>query len=44
MKMINVNKLYSKWLQAKEGEGSCCIIDVREVGEYIQGHVPDVQM
>ncbi len=44
MKQINVNDLYSKWLSAKDNKEACTIIDVREVGEYTQGHVPDAAL
>jgi len=42
MKQISVQDLYPKWLSAKDGGEPCTIIDVREVGEYIQSHVPNV--
>jgi len=44
MKVIDVNRLYSTWLAAKERGDSCCIIDVREVNEYMQGHVPGARL
>ncbi|MDQ6990161.1 MAG: rhodanese-like domain-containing protein [Mariprofundaceae bacterium] len=44
MKQISVNDLYPKWLSAKEGGEACTIIDVREVGEYQQAHVPNVAL
>jgi len=44
MKHINVNELYPKWLAAKEKGELCTIIDVREIGEYVQGHVPDAKL
>lgn len=44
MNHITVNELYPKWLIAKE-KGECCtIIDVREVGEYVQAHVPSARL
>lgn len=41
MKQISVNELYPKWLRHQEGGEACTVIDVREVGEYQQGHVPE---
>jgi len=45
MKCIDVSELYRQWLHAKEqGDNSCIIIDVREVQEYMQGHVPNARL
>jgi len=44
MKHINVNQLYPKWLVATEKNESLHVFDVREPGEYIQGHVPGAQL
>jgi len=44
MKSISVNELYPKWLISKEKGEPCTIIDVREVAEYEQGHIPGVSL
>jgi len=44
MKHISVNQLYPKWLIAKEKGVDVCVIDVREVDEYRQGHVPGAKL
>ena len=44
MKHISVNQLYPKWLLAKEKGEDICIIDVRGVNEYTQGHVPGAKL
>jgi rhodanese-related sulfurtransferase len=44
MQYISVNQLYPKWLIAKEKGKMLCIIDVREVDEYTQGHVPSAKL
>ncbi len=44
MKHIQVHELYPKWLIAREKNKPCTIIDVREVSEYVQGHVPGAQL
>ncbi|PCI43973.1 MAG: sulfurtransferase [Proteobacteria bacterium] len=44
MKSIEVNELYKHWLSAKEKAVPCNIIDVREVQEYAQGHVPNATL
>jgi len=44
MKCISVNQLYSKWLTAKEKGEVIKLVDVREVGEYAQAHVPGAEL
>jgi len=45
MKCIEAHELYSHWLNAKgKGSSPCSIIDVREVQEYTQGHVPNAKL
>jgi len=44
MREIRVQELYPKWLKSKENGSSCTIIDVREVEEYLQGHVPGAKL
>ncbi|MDQ6957118.1 MAG: rhodanese-like domain-containing protein [Mariprofundaceae bacterium] len=44
MKQISVNALYPKWLIAKEKSKPCTVIDVREVEEYVQAHVPNAKL
>ncbi|MDX8396956.1 MAG: rhodanese-like domain-containing protein [Mariprofundaceae bacterium] len=40
LKTIDVTDLYPKWLAAKDTKELCTIVDVRELQEYVQGHVP----
>ncbi|MDX8413048.1 MAG: rhodanese-like domain-containing protein [Mariprofundales bacterium] len=44
MKEVQVQALYPKWLRSRERGTPCAIIDVREVEEYVQGHVPGAQL
>jgi len=44
MKYISVNQLYPKWLVATEKGEDIKIVDVREVGEYKQAHVPGAEL
>jgi len=44
MQHISVNELYPKWLIANEKGDSITIIDVREVAEYAQAHVPGAKL
>jgi len=44
MRTIQVQTLYPKWLKSRENGAPCTIIDVREVEEYLQGHVPGAQL
>ena len=43
-KTVQIQQLHNQWLKAQEGCGDCTIIDVREVSEYVRGHVPNAKL